>query len=357
MTMLASQNRSHLALAGTVLLFLCGLLLFGEQPTEAHLGGLLVPREEEEPKAITSKYYKAENIVKLAEPLAQNTPQTVVTAYFQIRSKYTSEQYDTWIKNMLSMQDPMVIFLSPALIPKIREMRQHALNKTVIIPMEVEDVPLAVDYNTSFWEHQFAIDKEARTHKGYHVFWIWLSKTWWVNEAIRHNFFNSQVFVWTDMGCFRNFGYEGKEMVLHPEIIPRRSMLFMAHHPPNPPPERVWNNKYTLETKSFFYHSGSIMAGYADTFQTFHNEFTYTTIPEFLKRDMFIGEDQTVMQSTCLLNPPLCAYIPTKQVQDNHYFGLRTALHRGGDYKLWYSPALDAPLQTSTLSIPPVAAV
>ena len=348
-----------------LLILLCGrLLLWGRPDNNVNVCLLLGGKDDtislssqklrlkENNPVTTTKatYYNVNNIVKLAEPLVQSNthhPQaTIVTAYFQIRSKHSSDSYDTWIRNMLSLQDPMVIFCSPALISKIRTLRQHhAADRTVIIPMEIEDVPLAVHYNQSFWEHQFHIDQEAKIHQGYQVFWIWLSKTWWVNEAIRHNFFNSEVFVWSDMGCFRNSAYAGKTMVVHPEIIPRHSMLFMAHHPPNPPPQRIWNNKYTPATKPFFFTSGSIFAGYADTFQNFHQEFTHTTIPEFLKRDMFLGEDQLVIQSTCLLHPTLCAYIPSKQVPDNHYFGLRTALHRGGDYKLWYPPGLDQPLQ------------
>ena len=35
---------------------------------------------------------------------------TVVTAYFEIASKHTSGEYDAWMQNMLSLQDPMVIF-------------------------------------------------------------------------------------------------------------------------------------------------------------------------------------------------------------------------------------------------------
>lgn len=290
---------------------------------------------------ITSQYYNVSQIVKFQEPLVR-APQTVVTAYFQIRSKHSSDKYNTWITNMLSLQDPMVIFLSPALIPQIKELRKHALNRTVIIPMEISDVPLARNYNASFWEHQFDIDREKRIHRSYQVFWIWLSKSWWVVEAIRHNFFHSQVFVWSDMGCFRNTAYNNKEMVQHPETVPRRAMLFLAHHDTNPPPTRIWNSKHLLKPWHF-YHSGSIMAGYGDTFQQFHQQFM-VTMDEFLTRNMFIGEDQLVMQSACLLNPQLCAYIKHTDVRDNYYFGLRYVLHHGGQYDLWYPPGLDEPL-------------
>jgi len=305
----------------------------------------LQPASNNRQNTATSQYYDDSKIVPLA-PTLDTAPQTIVTAYFAVKSKYPAENYMKWMKNILSVQDPMVIFLSPSLIPDIQALRQHALNRTVIIPMEVEDVPLSKDthiYNTSFWQHQLDIDPEAKRHRSYHVFWIWLSKSWWVTEAIRHNFFQSEVFLWSDMGCFRNEKYNGLTVVQHPDQVPRHSMLFLAHHPFNPPPQRIWNNKYTRDGKPHFYHSGSMMAGYYDVWPEYHAHFLQM-IREFIQRDMFIGEDQTVAQSTCFTHTPLCAYINMEQLhrKDNHYFGLRYILHHGGQYDLWYHPPLDA---------------
>ena len=282
--------------------------------------------------------YDESNIVMLSDNL-DTAPQTIVTAYFQVKSKHPSDAYQKWMVNMLSLKDPMVIFLSPALIPEIKKLRSHALNRTVMIPMEVENTPMAQAYSASFWEHQLEIDPEKRIHRSYQVFWIWLSKSWWVTEAVKHNFFHSDIFVWSDMGCFRNGQYNQQEMVQHPEQIPRNALLFLAHHMPNPPPERIWNNKY--DEKQNFFTSGSLFAGYGDTWLKFHRYFL-ETVQTFLDRKMFIGEDQTVLQSTCMSHPDMCAYIPFTQLnrKDNHYFGLRYILVYGGEYELWWPPAL-----------------
>jgi hypothetical protein len=287
-------------------------------------------------------YYDESKILKLSDELV-TARQTVVTAYFDVPSKHSSDRYKVWMKNMLSLQDPMVIFLSTSWIPAIKELRKHAWNRTVIIPMEVGDVPLANEYPIKFWERQLDIDREKRIHRSYYVFWIWLSKSWWVTKAIGHNFFNSDVFVWSDMGCFRDERYNSKEIVRFPDKIPRDKMLFLAHHRYNVPPERIWNNKY--DQKEHFYHSGSMIAGHADTWIQFHKYFL-ETIQKFNRREMFIGEDQTVLQSTCLEHPDICAYISFDQVRpDNYYFGLRYLLHHGvrrngQDFTFWYPPAL-----------------
>jgi len=38
---------------------------------------------------------------------------TVVTSYFRIKSKHSRNEYNTWMRNILSMQDAMVIFTTP----------------------------------------------------------------------------------------------------------------------------------------------------------------------------------------------------------------------------------------------------
>jgi hypothetical protein len=274
-------------------------------------------------------------VYQLGGPLQSET--TVVTGYFQLRSKYSNEKYDKWMKNMLSMQDSMVIFTSPDLVDKIQRLRSHAINNTVIISMPLEHTPMALDHSEKFWKKQLKMDPERSIHQGYPLFWIWLSKSWFVKEAIERNYFQSSIFMWSDIGCFRIARYRRKKLIQHSQMVPRQSILQMAHHEPNPPPanQTIWNDKY--RQRQHFYHSGSQAIGYADTWKEFHAEFM-NTIHEFISRKMFIGEDQTVLQSTCLRNPNLCAYAPSSQVEDNHYFGLRHVLHYGGNYTYWRPP-------------------
>lgn len=269
------------------------------------------------------------------QPLIES-PNTVVTGYFKVPSKASADKYKGWMANMLSLQDAMVIFTEPAFVDQIKEYRQHAANRTVIVPMDLNDLPWGGMYTEEFWQDQLDRDPEKRIHRSYQLFWIWLSKSWCVTQAIKMNFFKSDVFVWSDIGCFRDRKYNSKTMILHRETIPRNEILQMAHHRPNPPAENLFNDKY--HHKDNFYHSGSQFVGYSDTIIRFHELFL-ETIDRFLEKGMIIVEDQAVLQSTCLSHPEICAYLPFKQVKDNHYFGLRYALHHGGDYNYWrYKP-------------------
>jgi hypothetical protein len=283
--------------------------------------------------------FKQSQIIRLSENMI-NSPNTVVTAYHRVPSKFKPGKYDGWMKNMLSLQDAMVIFTEAAMVDQVKELRKHALNRTVIVPLELNDLPYGTLYSTQFWEDQLNRDPEKRVHRSYELFWIWLSKSWCVSQAIDMNIFQSDLFMWSDIGCFRETKFNSQTMIQHREQVPPNEMMQMAHHTPNPPDEELFNDKY--HQKAHFYHSGSQFVAYIDTWAKFH-EYFLDTIDRFLENDMIIVEDQAVLQSTCLSHPEICVYVPFTEVHDNHYFGLRYVVNQGGDFKLWrYTSAIEA---------------
>jgi len=303
------------------------------------------PKRKEEPSSgntrpsvkvllTTKPPFEDSQVIKFTDTMAKS-PNTIVTGYFRVRSKYQPGKYDGWMKNFLSLQDAMVIFTQEDMIDQIRQMRGHALDRTVVVPLTVEQLPWATLFPKEFWEDQLQRDPEKRIHRSYELFWIWLSKTWLVNQAIRMNFFDSDLYLYSDIGCFRNAQYNNKMLIQHRELVPPTEMLQMAHHKPNPPPVTIWNDKY--KEKPYFYHSGSQAVAYRDTWIQFHELFL-ETVDRFLEKNMIIVEDQAVLQSTCLSFPDMCAYLPFTQVQDNHYFGLRFLLYHGGTFNLWRHP-------------------
>ena len=59
----------------------------------------------------------------------------VVTCYFQIKSKFPMECYMTWMKNMLAIQTPMVIFCDKESYPMIHAQRPY-FTKIMITTLE-----------------------------------------------------------------------------------------------------------------------------------------------------------------------------------------------------------------------------
>lgn len=212
-------------------------------------------------------------------------------------------------------------------------------NRTVVHGMNITELPLLTNYNTAFWENQLLKDPERAIHQSFQVFWIWLSKSWFVIDSITRNHFQSGIFMWTDIGCFRDSEYNNKTLVLHKDLIPTNSMLHMAFKEVDPPKYIWWNNKYLHGDK--FYHVGGQLAGNINVWKQWYQEFTIT-INGFVERNMFIGDDQMVAESMCLRVRGLCLYVQSNQVKGNPWFGLGSLLHYGGNYTYW-SPPHDLP--------------
>lgn len=259
---------------------------------------------------------------------------TVVTAYFEIPSKHSSETYLEWMQNFLSMDDTMVIFTTPDMITVMKPFREHKANKTYFVPMELSELPVAKRYNQTFWQNQLDMDYEKSIHKSFELFWIWLSKSWFVSEAVRVNPFRSDLFLYSDIGCFRSKDYNGKKLIRHKNVVPQQAALFLAWKTPDPPKNtKLWNDK----RQGHFYQVGGWIAGYSSALQKFHQRFE-EVISQFAARNLFVGEDQAVLMSTCLQYPELCEYVQAKDIPDDPWFGLRYVLHNGGIYDRWRPP-------------------
>ena len=149
---------------------------------------------------------------------------------------------------------------------RVRELRAHALNKTVVIEMALSDLPIIqlermnktiwnrphplIDWGEDlltmdFWPRQHRIDLRKRSHRSHVVYWIWLSKSWWTTQAIAHNFFHSNLYMWQDIGSYRNTKLRGRHIMEHAaDVIPKGTILWLAHHDTKPPPTPVWDNRF-----------------------------------------------------------------------------------------------------------------
>jgi hypothetical protein len=271
------------------------------------------------------------------------SPSTVVSAYYDIKSKYPGTWYDGWMANMLHMTDAMVIFTSADLVAQMAHHRSHAKNRTVIISLPLQDLQVLRMYNDSVWARQVDKDPWKKVHRFNHnLYAIWLSKPWFVLEAIRYNFFQSDFYTWTDMGCFRNpqaaHHVNFTEMVQHANQLPAQKIAHMAIRPP-PARPKVWYDE-RFGPEEYFYHSGSISAGNASTWHSWYHAVRFT-MEGFLERDLFIGDDQLVFQCACILFPDVCAYaVFHGRLNDNKYFGLRQVLKYGNHTEWWFPSSL-----------------
>merc|ERR1740130_174232 len=104
---------------------------------------------------------------------------------------------------MLSLQDTMVIYTTPSLVPSMVRLRAHAIDRTRVVPMMLSDTRMARSYPKEFWDFQHSIDPERRIHVDYRLYWIWNDKTELLTRVVNQNPFNSTFFAWVDIGYFR----------------------------------------------------------------------------------------------------------------------------------------------------------
>ena len=124
---------------------------------------------------------------------------TIVAVYFNIKSKRPSSDYYKYAKNFLKLKNPIVLYTSEDNYDIFMELRGNLPIK--IITQNFEDIYMWKMYKDKWIEHH-KVDKHK--NRSPQLFAIWANKVIWLEDAINHNYFNTQYFQYTDFGSFRN---------------------------------------------------------------------------------------------------------------------------------------------------------
>lgn len=217
---------------------------------------------------------------------------TIVTCYYKIKSKHSEDEYDEWIRIFLSNlnnNSKLIIFTSRNLKCYFEEIIRNRKN-IILIFKELNEFDLYNKYK-NIWEKQYEKDpqKEIRTIDCYV---IWNSKLWLIKEAIKLNPFNSDKFIWNDIGSFRDIT-QTKYLINYPVY------------------EKIRVDKVDIvkiddfEEKDFYFHNvhfaGSIFGGGKNILLELHDLF-YKMFDIYLENDKFIGCDQQILASVYVKN-------------------------------------------------------
>ncbi|KAL3779320.1 hypothetical protein ACHAWO_008510 [Cyclotella atomus] len=246
-----------------------------------------------------------------------SSPATIVTAYFNIDSKHPHDDYVGWMKNMLSLKDPMVIYTSTDMVPTINALRSHVPNSTKIITMKLNETMMSRNYDVRFWQDQHAKDPEKGTHPHYHLYWIWNEKPEFLRRTIEENPFNSDFFAWVDFGYFREPSYNNQVMLKQiPAGLKQDQILGLD-----------------VRGISSDYMGGGFIGGYKTGILRFHKIF-YDLLEA--NKDSFIGKEQDWFKKACVENEGLCFLIKPERNHGDAWFymtpymmGLTTRLDSG----------------------------
>ena len=246
---------------------------------------------------------------------------TIVSAYFKLeKSKASHAKYLMWMRNMLIIDNPMVIFCdeqSVLLIQRLRELAGHS-NKTHIIITRFEDF-YCYRYIDVFKTHM-NIDHERAIHS-VELYLIWNEKSNFLLRAIEANPFSSEKFVWCDIGCFRRPNTEFVKWPNPASIIDEKITLMVVEQFTND----ELKNRELVNIPSFQYKnriSASIFAGHKDTLIRWHKIY-YDMLEHFIRIGRFIGKDQSIMNSVFLVNRDICELVQYKPGRGDIWFYLQ----------------------------------
>jgi hypothetical protein len=247
---------------------------------------------------------------------------TIVTAYFNIpKSKANHATYMGWMKNMLAIQNRMIIFCDASSRELIMGLRKGNPYPSIIAETKFEEFH-CYKY-VDIFRAQHEIDHEKDMHS-VELYLIWNEKSHFLKCAIEiekmfkapHN----DKFVWCDIGCFRT---PNTRFLKWPDAskIPDDQMLLLEVDPLNQP-----NDTPVLPDLTRLNHiGGTIFAGSSNAILKWHDAY-FAMLERLYAMGRFVGKDQTIMSSVYIDQPELCFCVKYPQGYYDRWFFLQDYL-------------------------------
>jgi len=125
---------------------------------------------------------------------------TVVTAFYPMKSKYTVEKYMEWIHLFCKIPCSLVIFTTQELKPFFEKIRNDL--PTTIIVRDLHTYEMTSPDMIKMWDKHHDFDPEKLSHNPL-LYAIWALKQELVANAIELNPYETEWFVWCDIGIHR----------------------------------------------------------------------------------------------------------------------------------------------------------
>ena len=238
---------------------------------------------------------------------------TLVTAYFDIPSKFSHQTYLKWMENLLSVTDAMIIFTEEKLVDYIKKRRLHA--PTHIVTTTIREFKSFKDYGETYWNDQHEKDPESGLHRGYQLYCVWNEKANFIKQSIDINPFKSHFFAWIDIGYLRTTSYNNKLLIrtIPSDINENRVLLLDVRKEIRSPN---------------LYIGGGFIGGYIAGLTVWHEKFY---------NNLLTYKDQPIMTKTCKTNPSLCYLVKSRKSKwdSDPWFYMAGLLHEIPKYKTY----------------------
>ena len=233
---------------------------------------------------------------------------TIVTAFYELRSKHPVSLYQTAMAKILDTADPMIIFCEPntTWFDFFAEKRKHA--PTIVVPLPAADLRLKRRFRQeTFWEGQYKIDPEGSSfHRGVNtvLYIIWNEKLILLHSAAMLNPFNTTQFLWVDAGYFK----KKSAAHLYRQSAVRINITEMGVEDESALLCQMYEYSYVRDeviSGNRVLFGGNSIAG---TYRGISNLYSayYDAFWTMSATGKFVGSDQKVMYRACHAYPSAC---------------------------------------------------
>ncbi|TPX58469.1 hypothetical protein SpCBS45565_g07993 [Spizellomyces sp. 'palustris'] len=246
--------------------------------------------------------------------LPSQSPVTIITAFFPLKSKHSTSSYNQWLRNfMTKVSGPMIVYTTQSYASQIATLRKGFEHLTTVIADfdNIWDLPPNRNYS-DIYAVQHKMDPEKHHHTPA-LYAVWAAKLWMVVQATELNPFNSSYFFWVDAGSFRDKAHPYR---LWPDPITVDEIWKGGPERRKSPIVGLINSWGSLNQFKNVQESepdrlldrtadrieGGWFGGPTEAITWWAQEF-YRLRDKYAEMGIFIGKDQLVHNAIALLNP------------------------------------------------------
>jgi len=252
---------------------------------------------------------------------------TLVTAYYAINSKFPKEQYVNWMRTLLQLNTPIVLFTQDHMEDLIRDLRGNRLLHLVVLPFQQLTT---WSLYKNHWIKHYEMDPEKGVHSP-ELYSVWAEKAFFVERAIIENPFMTEHFFWCDIGAFRNPNIDSRILSSFPTIthLSHDHILLQSVGDLKPTDrlekedgirgERISENWNEIRLVGGLWGGGASACLYwKDAYQAM--------LERYFAAGRFAGKDQIVMLSTYMEQPHLAKVVQCTRSDIDPWFFLEYLL-------------------------------
>ena len=265
---------------------------------------------------------------------------TFSTCWYILKSKFTTDKYLSWIKNLVSIVNNFNLVIYTDHISYKNIVRLISLNKKIKVIIKPFENFYTYKYKDNWIKNHQQSKLDLHNIIDWKVNMLWNEKVFFVKETIMNTYFDTPYYGWCDIGYFRN----GKEDLhthflkswpsnkkllkepfnnyhyIHYGRVQRNNIIYdtltndIKNHynlvQTNGPPIKKYNE--ICFSGGFFILKSKIIDYYSILY---NNKLDY-----YFKNNYFIKDDQTIIQDLIITNPKIFCIHTEDNINFNNWF-------------------------------------